>query len=31
MIDFISSKNKVKTLKISEENKEVNFSTWFIV
>ena len=26
MIDFISSKKKVKTLKISEENKEVNFS-----
>jgi ATP-dependent Clp protease ATP-binding subunit ClpA len=26
MIDFISSKNKVKTLKISEENKEINFS-----
>jgi ATP-dependent Clp protease ATP-binding subunit ClpC len=26
MIDFISSKKKIKTLKISEENKEVNFS-----
>ena len=30
MIDFISSKKKIKTLKISEENKEVNFSAWFI-
>ena len=26
MIDFISSKKKIKTLKISEENKEVTFS-----
>lgn len=26
MIDFISSKKKIKTLKISEENKEINFS-----
>ena len=27
MIDFISSKKKIKTLKISEENKEVTFSS----
>ena len=26
MIDFISSKKKIKTLKISEENKEITFS-----